>query len=569
MMQLLSSTTFWELFSIETISTHFVNIFQLTEVYNNGLETTYESSNACAIFTFNSATFTVASPQQPLQISTTIDSNIAGTSSSSTAPEKVSSLSPTATTSSSAAIVAASAEEIPSEMTKINILAQILEVSKNDSPSCRLSLKPLSATKLLQLFAQKRASFTAYKFISTIQSTFNILGPNSHRIVPKPPTTPTPSSSSAGITDSISSAVITTDQQETMIILSLDKFETCYSDEDLKLNVLSKCFSKCPSLLGNGAIKRTESGQERLSGSVKNKMYNYFRQILWTLIGEISEDLILWDYYIIGGIPLVFCTLDVFNSFKNSLLIGKKLADKSNNNYGKMTTKGQQQQPIILAIDSIINSLNSFILLTSWDEKIQLGFEMTIKIKRPEQVSLVRNPTSDGIWATKIGAMFGEIVTTCLVLMEECSYHTNDVNIDNISSSAAVVPSTSKKSTTGDHQLKNTSLQLGSLNTNQRRYSKSSSISNLHEEELLTDEAQILFRLDATLTYYKAWIVKRCKSWLNSWAMPVFIACSQRDSTILLQLVKSYQVKIGYKCYRSTNVLRFSPICRIILYYKY
>jgi len=149
--------------------------------------------------------------------------------------------------------------------------------------------------------------------------------------------------------------------------------------------------------------------------------------------------------------------------------------------------------PMLSAFDSVGAALHSFTLLANWDEKIREAFQDTHRVKRPEQVALKSKP-SPSEWATEIGEKFGQIVTTCVALID------------------------------GNNKI-NTGRSL-----------------MISDEEHLGDEAQTLFRLEATLIYFKAWIVKRSKVWLNAWAIPQFLAFSQREPALLVKLIKSREV---------------------------
>ena len=183
---------------------------------------------------------------------------------------------------------------------------------------------------------------------------------------------------------------------------------------------------------------------------------------------------------------------------------------------------------MLSAFESVSSALHSFTLLVSWDEKMRNGFEIAMRVKRPEQVSLLRNP-GPSQWATSIGEKFGEIVTTCIMLIDGsdglmCSRVDSGAtphahSQPNLQSTLNPPPAQGHKT----HKLK---FNLG------------------NEEEPLSDEAQTFFRLDATLSYYRAWVLKRSKAWLNAWAIPQFLACSQRDTALLVQLVKSRQVRM-------------------------
>jgi hypothetical protein len=161
--------------------------------------------------------------------------------------------------------------------------------------------------------------------------------------------------------------------------------------------------------------------------------------------------------------------------------------------------------PMLSAFDSVGGALHSFTLLANWDEKIREALEETYRVKRPEQVALVSKP-APAQWATEIGSKFGRIVTTCITLIDG----------------------------------------VGNGNKNVMRSMIPAAMRLSDEEEHLGDEAQILFRLEATLVYFKSWAIKRSKVWLNGWAIPQFLAFSQREPALLVKLIKSREVSEKY-----------------------
>jgi len=151
---------------------------------------------------------------------------------------------------------------------------------------------------------------------------------------------------------------------------------------------------------------------------------------------------------------------------------------------------------------------------------MQDGLESAGEIKLPENIQ-VGPLTHASQWATLIGLKFGNMVTTCLSQIQKC--RTNE------STSAFL----------------STPTQPGAN-------------SRSDEDACSGIETLTLFRLEATLQYYRDWSVKRAKVWLNRWSVPQFLACSQRDPTLLLTLIKSHEV-----------TFYLSPLFHLTLYKKY
>lgn len=226
------------------------HIFQLTEVYNSVLETSFSPAPEANSAGANNSSQTSLNSMNPF-----------------TKPDDALTSNPNSTKQSGGSV---------------HVLIQINAANRNDSALLKLSLKPFNGTRLLQIMAQKRASFASYSFSHTIISNFY--------------------ANSTGV-------------------LTTDKFETCFAKEDSGLNPIGKGFSQCPSLLGRAAVKKTENGDQRLSRSTRTKMYSYFHEILWTLTGENAEDLLLWGTA--ANVPLVLHPLETFFALQNALALGQ------------------------------------------------------------------------------------------------------------------------------------------------------------------------------------------------------------------------------------------------------
>ncbi|CAL8071365.1 unnamed protein product [Orchesella dallaii] len=330
--------------------------------------------------------------------------------------------------------------------TKIRVLAQVKAANTNDAPLLKQSLKPLTATKLLQVIAQRRAIFIASDFTRAALGSF---------------------------------------YENQTEVLGADKFAQFLDDENKNLSPLEKAFSKRPSLLGRAAVKESENGELRLTKSFKMKLYGYFHEVLWSLVGDSSEDLILWSLQ--TSIPLSLQSLETQMQLRKALMLG-------------VHAQAGNPTPLLPAFETIGGALHSFSLMVNWDEKMREAFEITFRVKRPEHVALVTKPEPSQ-WSTEVGKKFGEMFSSCILLVESGNSVTNRM-----------------------------SLPLAERQKLTKMFG---------EEEPLGDEAQILFRLEATLNYFRAWTVRRAKVWLNSWAVLQFIACSQRDPAILVQMIKS------------------------------
>lgn len=159
---------------------------------------------------------------------------------------------------------------------------------------------------------------------------------------------------------------------------------------------------------------------------------------------------------------------------------------------------------MLTTFTSVSGALHSFSLLANWDEKMREAFDEMFQVKRPEHIALVSKPDASQ-WATEIGAKFGKIVTSCVSMIDP-----------------------------GSHPHR-----PGNMNPSMTMVRQ---VSTPNEEEPLGNEAQVFFRLEASLVYFKAWVVKRSKVWLNGWAIPQFLAISQREPALLVKLIKSKEV---------------------------
>lgn len=132
-LNLLASPSSWCVTEEGKVAKLVQNVFQLTEVYNSVLESSW---------------------------------SIATTSESTEAASNTSSL----------VDMEAGTTNAPSNkksaITSIQVLVQINAANRNDSPLLKLSMKPLNGMRLLQILAEKRSTFAAHAFYKTMLSTF-------------------------------------------------------------------------------------------------------------------------------------------------------------------------------------------------------------------------------------------------------------------------------------------------------------------------------------------------------------------------------------------------------------
>lgn len=133
-LNLLGSPNLWNIAEGQKAAKLVESVFQLTEVYNNVLESSWSQaslSNAASTTSLNNPSMeSLAAPAN--------------------AP-------PTSKKSSTSSL---------------QVYLQIMAANRNDSPLLRLSLKPLNGTRLLQLLAQRRSTFAAPGLSKTILSHF-------------------------------------------------------------------------------------------------------------------------------------------------------------------------------------------------------------------------------------------------------------------------------------------------------------------------------------------------------------------------------------------------------------
>jgi hypothetical protein len=280
-LHLISTPKFWSHSEEDRTSILVQNVFQLTQVYNGCLESSWSALPmeaalaASTIMPTPGNSYPNRASGSPTSIhgpNTNPNGGCGGTSTGASDGAAGGDKKSSPVSSSS------------SLQNRLRILVQINAANRNDTALLRLSLKPLAATRLLQIVARKRSTFASHSFSRvTISNFYSAPGED---------------------------------------VMSVDKFEPCFTDEDSKLHPLNKGFSQCPSLLGRAAVKKTENGDQRLSRSARNKMYSYFHEMLWTLVGEHSDDLILWGLHS-NTIPLVLQPLDLFISLRNALSLGQ------------------------------------------------------------------------------------------------------------------------------------------------------------------------------------------------------------------------------------------------------
>lgn len=237
--QLLASPSFWQSSEPDEVTAYACSLFHLSETYNSCLE---------SCWTHVEASLAAANPSLASTPSDADSGNEMGTT-----------VSPG----------------------KIRVLVQVKAANTNDAPLLKQSLKPLSATRLLQVIAQRRALFASCEFT---RRTFTCFYENQK----------------AG--------------------LGVEKFSQCLEEESLHLRTFEKAFSQRPSILGRAAVKEQENGELRLTKSFKLRMYAYFHEVLWSLVGEYSEDFILWSLQ--TAVPLTLQPSEMQIALRQALMLG-------------------------------------------------------------------------------------------------------------------------------------------------------------------------------------------------------------------------------------------------------
>ena len=348
-------------------------------------------------------------------------------------------------------------------VSRVKVVVQLDGANNNDSSLLKFSLKALPAIRLLEQLASKKAIHLS-RLIATNFHSLSLQenkAPNTTNVQVNPET-----------------VKMCTNLEDDAAAIYLDGFFASAS--------------KVPGLLPrskgkkNAADKETEKGGLSVNG--RKKLVSIFQHYLWTAVGDITLDNILWSHDH-QRVPFVFRPTVLEDMRVNPL--------KS----WKPTRKSEHAEEdwarCVHAMETIFAGIQSFMQLSTWDEKMIGGIGSARKIKRPEQVVIQRNPPT-GQYSSDIGRKFGDISANCLTHIGGSS------KIDD----------------------------LGQLETS------------------LCDEAGILFRLDATLGYFNSWMVRRAKVWLNGWAIPQFVACSQRDTALIVNFVR--EKKVNFVEYHSS-----------------
>jgi len=312
-LQLISTPQMWV--EMEDNFSPISNVFHLTEVFNSCVEATWSSLPMEAALAASSSSSNNNIPPPPPSAESLKNPSSQGPSNPQSGGDNEAKGNPTNNSSLSSSINDPSKSPTTSSLSnRLRILVQINAANRNDSALLRLSLKPLSATRLLQLVARKRSAFASHMF-SRITLTHVVVNNNTPSDSPSPSLTP-------------------------------EKYEPCFTLEDSGLSPLAKGFSQRPSLLGRAAVKKTENGDQRLSRSARSKMISYFHQVLWTLAGEHSEDLMLWGIQS-HTIPLLLQPLQSFVSLRNALNLGHQFQRKSTTTHTLLVTHYYRQEQII------------------------------------------------------------------------------------------------------------------------------------------------------------------------------------------------------------------------------
>nr|XP_022918204.1 uncharacterized protein LOC111427337 [Onthophagus taurus] len=187
--------------------------------------------------------------------------------------------------------------------TKYNLFKST-PIYNNSCPYLMYPMKKLSITKILQVIAQNRAELCCHKLMDCLLETYKLFDNREdeetgsdtssveiYRALTRHMSPPHKNTSN----DSKSSE---RELHEKNAFSNMNELIRC--EEKNILDLLSMAVKVSPGILGNDAIKKLKTGEVKVSTKAKNKVLDYYHQVLWGEVGIFLEHVVLWW----GNVPL-------------------------------------------------------------------------------------------------------------------------------------------------------------------------------------------------------------------------------------------------------------------------
>ncbi|KAK5644415.1 hypothetical protein RI129_005715 [Pyrocoelia pectoralis] len=269
------------------------------------------------------------------------------------------------------------------------LLTSNFTICSNMCPYLMYPLRKISITRLLQILAQNRAELCCHKLIDCLLDTYKLYenheddngSDNSsieiYRAITKHMSPPL---------NNVSDPEIKTEVQSTDIDNFANMAELIKYEEQNVLDLLDVAIKIVPSMLGDDTIKKSKtSGESKINTKAKEKVLDYYQEILWGEVGNFLDHIILWW----SALPLA--TRPPHSSQHLRDWITQFLPTIEIPHF------------MLSAIISLADSLGMYITSTSWDQHFRLALVAS------------RKPFHHGT-----GRTFNELLQNLVLLSNQC-----------------------------------------------------------------------------------------------------------------------------------------------------
>lgn len=233
-----------------------------------------------------------------------------------------------------------------------------MSICSNTCPYLFFPLRKISVTRLLQIISHNRAELCCHKLIDCLLETYKLYENNEDDNGSD--------NSSVEIYRALTKHMSPPEFQESSIksktagynaetFLSIEELIT-YEEKNI-LDLLDTILKAAPSMLGVDGVKKSKAtGDTKISTKAREKVLDYYEQILWGEVGNFLEHIILWW----ASSPLSARSPHSSQHLREWIIQFIPTADNV--------------PPMVLsALTSLADALGVHVTLTSWDQHFRLA----------------------------------------------------------------------------------------------------------------------------------------------------------------------------------------------------
>lgn len=261
-------------------------------------------------------------------------------------------------------------------------LKKSTSICNNTCPYLFFPLRKISVTRLLQIISNNRAELCCHKLIDCLLATYksyeNSDDDNSsdnssfeiYRALTKHMSPPDP------LETPNKTKITNLNESSNENFLSIEELIS-YEEKNV-LDLLEMILKISPSMLGNDGVKKSKStGATRISTKAREKVLDYYEQILWGEVGNFLEHIILW--------------------WASSPLSAR--SPHSSQHLREWITQfiptAEVPSVVLSALTSLADALGVHVTLTSWDQNFRLALVGSKSMGNPETGKLFCNVLQD------------------------------------------------------------------------------------------------------------------------------------------------------------------------------